>query len=283
MAFDPKIPVDLDTIEPNSTVLLKGIISYSHVTSKVTGDELARYNARRKFPIGEHTNITLSNAEVVTCDPNNPTLAEIYVAQHLYTSQNQERYPGLSYSATNKGSYLPAVGVRQADGTCRQVWPTAELATGQPAFLLLRVFPTRMSHQGITFDVVIIDAPEVQYRQGGNRLTSDLAKHGIVWQPTNNPEAANDSTPTSEQISNTLNLQEAMAQAPVAMQTMPVQQAPAMQQPVQQPFTQQQNPMAQPAQQPFTQQPFAQQQNPTAVPLNGPIVGGSIVYNPNDL
>lgn len=249
--------VDLDSIEPNSTVMIRGTISYSHVATKVAGEELDRYNARRKFPTGEHTSITLSDVEVIAVDPNNLSLAEIYLTQHLYRSNNQERYPGWSYTALNKGQYLPAVGALQADGSYRQVWPTAELANGQKAIVLLRVFPTRMVHQGITFDAVLVQSAEVAYRNaGGMRLGNDLAKYGIVWQPTANPADGDDSVPTPEQAAGTLPLASVAAAAPAPVS------------------------VAQPAAVPVAQ-PIVGAAQPAAVPVAAPVVGG-IMYDAND-
>lgn len=219
MAYDEK-KIHVDQVEPGSCALVQGIIGYSHVVTKVDGQELEDTKARRRLsgqiePTRPYTTMTLHSVNVLFKDPQKPTTAEQYVHERCYTSKNSEKNPGWCYTGENKGIYLPAIGVRDGQGHFRQVYPTAELAPGQSVIMLVRFFKGKV-HNGCTFDAVLVLADEVQTLGGsGNQLANELSQFGITWHSTPDPNAV----PVEEdadQIGNTLSLEQAVhGQVPV--------------------------------------------------------------------
>ena len=268
--------VQLNQIEPNSTVFVKGKLTFARLSKKLEGEELAKDNAKRQsrgwMTIDKpYTTASICNAQVLYAsgDPNQKTPAEIFVDESMYTSGNQN-YPGYNYSANNKGNGLPQVGELQSDGhTVNQVHLASgqELANGLDVTLIVRVFKGRPNN-GISLDGVIVNEP-IRYYQGST-MGANLAQRGFTWNEsdTGDAEAAN-ATPAPAPAPAPSN------QAPqFAPQANPFSNAP-------QPATQPQQAAPAPAPAPQAQ-PQQAAPAPQANPFNNAPAPQGIQYDPGN-
>lgn len=207
--------VSLNQVEPGTTFMVRGNLTFSRITSRIEGEELTRRidSARRNgiIPIDKpHTTASINHARVVYTNvdqngnPVSKTLIEQYAEESLYQSSKNPQQ-GLHYNAYNKGTNLPNVGVLAEDGkTVNGVIPEHELANGLDVTLVMRVFKpkTQMNH-GVCLEGVIVNEPIRYY--DGNAMANSLSEHGITWNPAPAPanQPANQPVQNPYQSSNT--------------------------------------------------------------------------------
>lgn len=176
--------VSANQLTPNTTVHIKGKLTYSRLAKLVDGEDLAKADAMRlknnMNPIGRaHTSVNLSEAEVVFADPANPTPEEIFVSERRYVSTKHADH-GQCYSMDNKSTNLPIVGLQNAAGEVEQVVLESDLAAGLEVTLVLRIYkPKGYANCGLSLDLVLLHEPIRYYNPGVN--TSELAARGIIF------------------------------------------------------------------------------------------------------
>lgn len=176
--------VNATQLTPNSTVLVKGKLTYSRLAKLVEGADLARVDQQRAAngmqPIGRpHTSVNLAEAEVLFVDPANPTPEEIFVHERRFSSAKHPEH-GMSYGIDNKSTKLPLVGVKKADGTTDQIILEGDLAAGLEVTLVLRVYkPKNYANCGLSLDLVQLHEAPRYYNAGIN--TGELAARGIIF------------------------------------------------------------------------------------------------------
>lgn len=164
-------------------VIVRGKLAYSRLTRLIDGAELERVNARKVAKgmlavSAPHTSVTITNAEMVLGDENNPTLEERFVAERRYAS-NAHPGTGANYSLDSKSKYLPVIAVLNESGQAVQITPEGELDAGLDVTLILRVFKTpNYSNRGLRLDRVIVNEPIRYYRSATDE---ELAKRGLVF------------------------------------------------------------------------------------------------------
>lgn len=215
--------ISLNKIEPGTTFMVRGKLSFSRITSRIEGEELTRRidSARRNglIPIDKpHTTASITNARVVYQNVDaqgNPTTkldAEIYAEESLYQSRKNPQ-SGWCYNAYNKGSALPDVGILDKDGkTVNGIVPEHELANGLDVTLVMRVFkPKNQMNHGVSLIGIIVNEPVRYY--DGNAMANSLQEHGLTWnsppaqetsfepnqQPVQNPYQADNQAPCGSQ------------------------------------------------------------------------------------
>ena len=160
--------ISIDSLTPNSHIAVKGVVRFSRITKHLEGEALAADNARKVArgmrPIDKpYTTITIEQANVISANPNAPTLEEQYVMQNILFMSQQ--HPERNYQATvnNKSQNLPEVYQRdqQDVNTVTRIYPDGELANGMNVTIVLRVFKPRTPgmHNGISLDSIICDEP----------------------------------------------------------------------------------------------------------------------------
>lgn len=287
---------------PNKTVIVRGKITFSHVTRKIEGEELVRRNQGNNYPETKpYTEIAICHAAVQpeSGDPNNLTINEQYICQKCYLSKTHPEREWC-FSAKNKGNNLPSIcqGEVGADGKiiAKQIIPTGELANDLDVTLVLRIFQGK-PNCGVSLDTVIVNEP-IKYYDGASQAA--MAARGITFVPDdaaktaaqNNsyypvPEAPQ--TPVQQAVSQpAANTNPFSSQAQAAAQATPVANAAATTATpaatAAAPATQT-TPAAQTQATPFPmnhpEEP-AQNAGPVA---NGPVasspVAGGVVYDPN--
>ena len=254
-------------LTPNTAFYITGELGYARITSQIAGDELRKSDERRVahgwIPIGKpYTTATVNNAKVLMNDPNNPSLAETYAQESLYTSQNSNG--GYSYSCNNKGKFLPWVGVRNPDGSVEQIVPEGELASGLKVTLCMRIFAVRgRANKGVTLDGIIVNEPIRYY--SNNQAGTMLANYGITFHPNPQAEAARRLVNGVTDVKGGNGVDE-FADANTEMATEPMMQSPY-------------NAPAQNVAQPNPNIPTAQPMMPQQTPFSNPGTQG-ITYTP---
>ncbi|MET3172901.1 UNVERIFIED_ORG: hypothetical protein ABIB52_000729 [Arthrobacter sp. UYCu721] len=176
--------VTASQLTPNTTVHIKGKLTYSRLAKLVDGEDLIKADANRvkngMSPIGRaHTSVNLSDAEVVFANPAGPTLEETFVNERRYVSSKHADH-GQCYSMDNKSTNLPIVAVQNAAGEAEQVILEGDLAAGLEVTLVLRVYkPKGYSNCGLSLDLVLLHEPVRYYNPGVN--TGELAARGIIF------------------------------------------------------------------------------------------------------
>lgn len=195
--------ININQVEPGSTIMIAGDLVFSRLISKISGDELEKRNERARtmgMPTQEkpYTTVTLKNAQIITKDPNGTLdTAEQYVRGLLYKSQNPQR-EGWNFSIDDKSYTLPALGHKTPEGDVVQFHPKRDLAAGQRVIVVIRIYGTRLSN-GKSIETVIVDSTDPQlFEAGGNQLVTDLAQYGITFKPTTDPADLETDTPAEE-------------------------------------------------------------------------------------
>lgn len=185
----PNYTVNLNQLTPNTTVLVRGVLAYGRLTTKIDGEELKKDMSRRQqkgwIAIEKpYTTATINNAQVIYASgtPQQKTPAEVYVEEHFYQSRAQQA-TGWSYTANNKGRNLPYI-CEQKGNQAIQVIPEGELANGLDVTMVLRTFKGRPNN-GLSLDGIIVNEPIRYYKGEG----AGLADRGITFVPV--PETAN--------------------------------------------------------------------------------------------
>ena len=93
-------------LKENTLVKVLGKVTFSRVTRKVDGDELAKENARRQshgIPpySGPFITITVENARIVPENPNMMNLEEQYIQEKFYAKNNTPGVMCYSYNSTS--------------------------------------------------------------------------------------------------------------------------------------------------------------------------------------
>ncbi|MFB7917054.1 hypothetical protein [Streptomyces sp. NPDC056061] len=179
--------VSANQLTEGAHVLVRGILAYGRLTRPIEGAELEASDQRKiqngMSPVGKpHTTVTITEAEVLLADPQNPTVEEIFVAERRYTSKKSPD-TGANYSIDSKGTTPPIIAIPsdKGDGTFDQDTSGQELAQGLNVTLVLRVYkPKNFSNRGLALDQVIVNE-EPHYYNAGGVSTSELAARGIVF------------------------------------------------------------------------------------------------------
>lgn len=186
--------INTNQLTPGDSIMIRGRLQYSRLTSKIQGEELAKRNRGQRYPITTpYTTATICDAQIITKNPSHPSLFEQWAQNHLYTSK-AEGTTGYAFSANNKGNSLPWIGVEESKGNVHQVYPEGELAKDLQVTLVLSVFKTSQNN-GVGLDGVIIHEPLRLFSP--NDATSVLKQHGYNF-IAENPPVQNEINPTAQ-------------------------------------------------------------------------------------
>lgn len=164
-----------DKIVPRTKVLVKGKVDYSHIATKISGEELERANQFTKFPSKDpyfkmSIEITESDpSKAIVFDPANES--EVYLAAYLggriYQSKKEENNGKNYFSATSKGNEIRTYK-KDAEGKLHKVNLNGnELAQGSEVELELNYFETKFG-AGVGLNAVVICDAEIKVYEGND-------------------------------------------------------------------------------------------------------------------
>lgn len=171
-------------LKPRLTVVIKGTVGYNRISSRVEGDELKRYNERRrqanpriKFDMAPHTMITIANPEVIPNQDANPDqqLAEQFVRESFYYSKRNEEN---QVTFQSRMEQLPTVWERDSvTGQFTQVNPVSDdLTMGQEVYVVVSTFESSKGNNGVGLNEIYVEGKASL----GNARSRDLSAYGLV-------------------------------------------------------------------------------------------------------
>lgn len=176
-------------LKENTLVKVLGKVTFSRVTRKVDGDELARENARRQshgIPpySGPFITITVENARIVPENPNMMNLEEQYIQEKFYAKNNTPGVMCYSYNSTSS-SFPRLFQVKELPdgsydvGHVEEVAPTGEPDSGLEVMLVLRIYkPKNYNNRGVALDCVIAQS-KMRFYESGSAI-GQLKNTGII-------------------------------------------------------------------------------------------------------
>lgn len=196
-------PIPSEQLTENTYVVVDGYINYSHVTSFIDGELLAKRNEGRLYPIRDpYTSIALRDSRIrpASGDPANLSLEEQFVQNTFYDSKKDPSKVNI-YSIDNKGNRLPAIYEPKdpndlAQGYEQVVEPAGELDRDLSATLVLQVYkPQGLEKRGIGLRLININE-KIRYYSGGLDM-NHLQNLGIVLNNAPAPTMAPASAPAT--------------------------------------------------------------------------------------
>lgn len=256
----------LNIVEDGTIVLVELTTAFNRISSHIDGEELERYNQKRRYPVQRpYTTVTGSNPRVLQNlqdTSENQRLAERAISERFYQSTQTNQWMA---GYNNLTQNLPGVWEADGQGGYNQVNPIpADLADGQRAFVQLRIYETG-GNNGISLENIYLPDGNAQFGRGGGN--ADLSAYGITLnaapQPSQGVARPQQSAPAGNNQNADLPQPGAAPQQPQQNYNQP--QQGYNQQPQQQGYDQQQG-YNQPQQQPNQgyqqpQQAYNQQQN----------------------
>lgn len=169
----------LNIVEDGTIVLVELTTAFNRISSHIDGEELERYNQKRRYPVQRpYTTVTGSNPRVLqnlqdTSD--NQRLAERAISERFYQSTQTNQWMA---GYNNLTQNLPGVWEADGQGGYNQVNPIpADLADGQRAFVQLRIYETG-GNNGVSLENIYLPDGNAQFGRGGGN--ADLSAYGIT-------------------------------------------------------------------------------------------------------
>jgi hypothetical protein len=164
-------------IKNRTKVLVTGVVDYSHIASKIDGDELKRANEYTNYPSKDpYYKMTIQITETdytkaFAYDANDQselTLAA-YLGSKVYQSKKEENQGKNYFSAISKGNEV-RVFKKGEDGKAHRVQLNGnELAPGSKVQLELQFFETQYG-AGVGLNSVVILDSEIKVFEGNNSV-----------------------------------------------------------------------------------------------------------------
>lgn len=158
-------------INNGTQVGIKGVVSYSHIATKLEGKALELANQNTKFPSAEGY-FTMSIE--VTADPamkalhitdvqdNSQVELAKYCYDHIYASKKAENTGKKFFRANSKAPTPPRVFKKDVEGKLQEIKLNGnELAAGTNVELIMNYFTTKFN-PGVGLNAVIIEDAEIK-------------------------------------------------------------------------------------------------------------------------
>jgi len=159
------------TINNGTQVGVRGVVTYSHIATKLEGKALELANQNTKFPSAEGY-YTMS-IEVVenpamkalhVTDAKDASQVELakYCYEHIYASKKAENSGKMFFRANSKAPTAPRVFKKDAEGKLQEIKLNGnELAAGTHVELIMNYFTTKLN-PGVGLNAVIIEDAEIK-------------------------------------------------------------------------------------------------------------------------
>lgn len=182
-------------IKNRTKVIVRGQVEYSHIATKIAGEELARANSFTKFPSKDpyfKMSLQLTDANIqdaIRFDKNDQseTVLAAYIASRVYESKKEENKGKKFFSATSKGDEIRVYHKSPVDGKLHKVAINGnELAPGSNVELELNYFESKFG-PGVGLNAVIIVDEQIKVFEGANNVKGyEVAEDTISLAPRAN-------------------------------------------------------------------------------------------------
>lgn len=187
------------SIKNKTTIRIKGLVDYSHIATKIAGEELARANSYTKYPSKDpyyKMSIQLVEADVTKAfviddgDDSGKYLAA-YLASKVYESKKDENKGKKFLSLTSKGNEI-RVYQKDADNKLHKVSLNGnELAQGSSIEIEVIYFETKMG-SGVGINAVIICDKDIKVFEGNMGVKGYELAEDTISLPARQVRAADD-------------------------------------------------------------------------------------------
>lgn len=160
-------------IKNKTTLRIKGVVDYSHIASKIAGEELARANEYTKYPSKDPyykmsiriTDSVIGDAFIFDKNDESATYLAAYLGSRVYQSKKEENRGKNYISLISKGNEIRTYK-KDAEGKLHKVELNGnELASDLPIEIEVIYFETKFG-SGVGINAVIITAPEIKTYEG---------------------------------------------------------------------------------------------------------------------
>lgn len=195
-------------IKNRTRIFINGTVDYSHITTKIDGEELKRANEFTNFPSKDpyyKLSIEVPSGNAQDClEFNSADESETYLAAYagsrIYTSKKAENAGKFYFSATSKGNEIRVYQIGQ-DGKLHKVALNGnELGAGCKVKIELQFFETKFG-AGVGINSVIIDGP-IKIYEGNNSVKGyDMADDTIALPSRSSSAPVTDDVATAAGVS----------------------------------------------------------------------------------
>ena len=186
-------------IKPRTKVLVKGIVEFSHIATKIAGEELERANQFTKFPSKDPyfkmsiqiVEPNYQDAFVFDKADESETYLAAYLGSRVYESKKEENAGKKYFSAISKGNEI-RVYKKDSEGKLHKVELNGnELAPGSAVELELNFFETKFG-AGVGLNAVVIADAEIKVFEGANGVKGYETASDTISLPARQAKIVND-------------------------------------------------------------------------------------------
>lgn len=201
-------------IKNRTTLRLKGVVDYSHIATKIAGEELARANQYTKYPSKDPyykasiqiVDANIQDAFIYDKTDNSAVTLAAYLASRVYESKKEENKGKKYISLISKGNEI-RVFKKDDDNKLHKVALNGnELAQGVNVEVEVIFFETKFG-SGVGINAVIITDKEIKTYEGnlgvkGYEMADDTislpARQAAVINDVTNATGVTDETPVAD-------------------------------------------------------------------------------------
>lgn len=186
-------------IKPRTKVLIKGIVDFSHIASKIAGEELDRANQYTKFPSKDpYFKMTIQIVEpnyqdalIFDNNDESETYLAAYLGSRVYESKKDENKGKKYFSAISKGNEI-RVYKKDSEGKLHKVELNGnELAQGSAVELELNFFETKFG-AGVGLNAVVITDSDIKVYEGADGVKGYETANDTISLPARQARVVND-------------------------------------------------------------------------------------------
>lgn len=158
-------------INNGTQVGVKGVVTYSHISTKLEGKALELANQSTKFPSAEgyytmSIEVVADNAmqALHVTDAQDPSQVELakYCYDHIYASKKAENAGKKFFRANSKAPTAPRVFKYDAEGKLQEIKLNGnELAAGTKVEIIMNYYTTKFN-PGVGINAIIVEDAEVK-------------------------------------------------------------------------------------------------------------------------
>lgn len=186
-------------IKNRTTLRVKGLIDYSHIATKIAGEELERANSYTKFPSKDPyykvsiliTETDIQKAFIFDKDDESATYLAAYLASRVYESKKEENKGKKFLSLISKGNEVRTFKKDTDNKLHRVALNGNELAQGLEVEIEVVFFETKYG-AGVGINAVIITAPEIKTYEGNFGVKGYEMAEDTISLPTRQASVVND-------------------------------------------------------------------------------------------
>lgn len=182
-------------IKNRTKVIIRGQVDFSHIATKISGEELEKANSFTKYPSKDPyykmtiqiTEPNVQDAFKFDANDQSETVLAAYLASRVYESKKEENAGKKYFSTTSKGDEIRVYHKSPIDGKLHKVAINGnELAQGSNVELELNFFESKYG-AGVGLNAVVVLDDQIKVFEGSNSVKGyEIAEDTISLAPRTN-------------------------------------------------------------------------------------------------